>query len=146
MMELRRMVMAQMAKGKDFITGTFTCPDADTTFTLNFGKTFNHYLFVIELSDDSKTALKNTGKSSQFSIGFVGIYPKMSINNVDVNANQLGQRYTPSTNATSSGSTSVLTTTNTSITGSVRGLDYSGTTTSILIRGYTYKYTVISLD
>ena len=59
-MGLRRMVMAQMASGAQFVKGTFTVPDSGSSYTINFGKTFSSYLYVIEMSDLSKQSLIQT--------------------------------------------------------------------------------------
>ena len=145
MMKLRRMVMAQMARGKDFITGTFTCPDSDTSFTIEFGKTFNNYLFLIEMTDAQKTALVNSGSSASLSIAFTGVYAKRSINNVNVAGNTLCHRYKASDGTQTSSSTSNLTCGTTSIKNNVRQTSASNPHINF-IRGYSYNFIVVSLD
>lgn len=78
MMELRRMVMAQMAQtiqGANYASGTFTTGNT-STYTLEFGKTFSKYLYYIEMTDDSKTALKNSEQTSAKMYACLGIYPR----------------------------------------------------------------------
>lgn len=145
MMQIRRMVTAQMGAGKSFVKGTFTCPDSDTTQVIDFGKTFNSYLFVVEMTEESKSALVASGTTSTISIGFVGVYPKRTINGVTIFANMVGQRYIASSDTQTSGSTSALTCANGSITGNVRGLTATNPQ-NYLIRGYSYNYIVVSLD
>ena len=146
MMQLRRMVIAQMGMGKPFVKGTFTCPNSDTTQVINFGKTFGSYLFLIEMTDESKTALVASGRSETISTSFIGIYPKRITNNVTASANVLRISYIASTNSMTSGSTgSSFTCGSDSITGNVR--DFTATSPYLyFMRGYSYKYTVISLD
>lgn len=146
LMELRRGLLAQMSRGKDFVSGTFTCPtEGDSTITINFGKTFNKYLFFIEMTDASKQALVNSGASGTFSFGFVGVYPKRSINGKEVNGNEVGMRYVPSDDSTTSGSTSVITLSADNFTANIRNLSVTSPQ-NYLYRGYSYNYTVVSLD
>ena len=131
--------------GKDFVSGSFTCPDEDTTQTINFGKTFNNYLFIIEMTDESKSALVASGTTSTISIGFVGVYPKRTINGKTVASNEVSERYVASSNSTTSGSTSYITCSSTGLSANVRAL-IDATPQNNLIRGYSYNYTVVSLD
>lgn len=133
--------------GKEFVSGSFTCPDSNTTQVISFGKTFNKYLFLIEMTESSKTALINSGVAYDKSYAFFGLYPITSINNHDASVNAASLRYKPSADSLSSGTTgSALTCTDTSITGIVRPVDHSSSAQHLLIRGYTYNYIVISLD
>ena len=144
MMEIRRMVMAQMA-GKDFVTGTFTCPNEDTQIQIDFGKTFNHYLFILEMTDASKEALVESAASGTASIAFIGVYPKRTINNVTINSNEVSERYIASSNTQTSGATNVIACASTYLKANVRAIT-EATLQSYLIRGYSYNYTVVSLD
>ena len=82
-MDLRRMVMAQMAAGAQFVKGSFTVPnDALAYYTLDFGKSFSRYLFLVEMDNASKTMLSNSGISANRIYAEQGIFPMPSINDV----------------------------------------------------------------
>lgn len=136
--------ISAITTGKDFVSGTFTCPDEDTTYKIQFGKTFSKYLFLIELSDDSKTALVNSGSSYARPFAYIGVYPKLGMNNLTVDYNIVPNRYKSSTNEVTIGNSSALTTTGTYIEGTVRAVNSNAA--NYFIRGYSYKYTVVSLD
>lgn len=133
-----------MAKGAEFISGSFTIPSNDTSFTFDFGKTFNKYLYVIELADDSKTALMNSGVTGDRLYGAVGVYPQLAIGNVGIDNYGLAYRIKPaSATSTPIASYSIFT----EITGSsmtVRvGTINAGT--YYLIQGYTYNYFIVEI-
>lgn len=44
--------MTQMASGADFVKGTFTVPNDVATYTINFGKTYSKYLYMVEMTDE----------------------------------------------------------------------------------------------
>ena len=128
--------------GADFVKGTFTVPGAGETYTLNFGKTFGKYLFFIEMTDDSKSTLLNTGITSARAFYVEGIYPKRSVNNVEAN-DAFIYRVAPSTGVISStyngaivsnrGSTSLTLTTG------------STSNTNVFFNGYSYNYYIVEI-
>ena len=64
-MELRRRLMMGMAKGAEVIKGSFTVPaDYTGNYTINFGKSFSRYVYIIEMTDESKAALAQRGENS----------------------------------------------------------------------------------
>ena len=134
-----------IATGKDFVSGTITCPNEDTQIQIDFGKTFNHYLFILEMTDDSKSALVASQTSGTASIAFIGVYPKRTINSVTVNSNMISERYIASSNTQTSGGTNVISCSSTYLKANVRAIT-EATLQSYLIRGYSYNYTVVSLD
>ncbi len=133
--------------GKEFVSGSFTCPDSNTTQVISFGKTFNKYLFFIEMAETSKATLVSSNVAYDKFYAIFGIYPLTSINNHENAVNMGSLRYKPSTDTLTSGTTSSsFTCTTTSITGNVRPVDQSSSAQHMLIRGYTYNYIVVSLD
>ena len=137
--------MAQMASGANYVSGTFTVPDDETsTYTLNFGKTFSKYLFFIELTDASKTIVINSGASNYRPFCLVGSYPQPQINNVVVYGG-IAWTYTPSSHSYSNGrfTTSSKNFTETSMKFATD--DVTGTATSALLKGCTYNYYIVEI-
>ena len=140
--------MAQMAQGgARFLSGTFTVPsDASSPYVLPFGKTFNKYLFFIEMTDDSKSSLiGETSITASKGYSMYGIYPNRTINNkIDAN-NAAVYVLNPSTgnisrttgNLNSSGSKTQL------------GLECDSLSTGAAVRvykGMTYNYFVAEMS
>lgn len=137
--------MAQMAlSGKDYVSGTFTAPDADTTYKIEFGKTFNHYLYFIEMTDESKADFVASSDTHVRTYAWMGVYPKPVLNNAEYGYGSYTFRYKPSTQEKSGSVTSAYTVASSYITNNVRALNADAT--NYFIRGYSYKYTVVSLD
>ena len=80
MMELRRMVMAQMASGARFVKGTITIPDSGSFYEINIGKTFNKYIVYIEATEESKTQIINNTDNNSKSWALFEVYPRPKIN------------------------------------------------------------------
>lgn len=78
-----------IAENNNFITGTFT-PQSTGTYTINFGKSLNRYLFLIEMNEASRTALSEAGISNWKVYGMLGISHWDSIGQVDYTANTVG--------------------------------------------------------
>ena len=143
LMAIRRGLMAQMASGADYAKGTFTT-DTAMTYTLSFGKTFSRYLYYIEMTDESKTALHNSGQSSAKMYACLGIYPKNKFNGNDFPANSYASyRVNPAnddmTLSTSASATAInessITLGNTAISGGANSL----------YRGYSYNYYIVEI-
>lgn len=148
MMALRRMVMAQMAKGAEVIKGTFTTPD-ESTYTLSFGKTFQKYLYIIEMTDASKTMLMSSGINNQRTYAISGsVYPTPVINNSAPTHGYMTLRINPSTQQIQNIAAQELNTINgSSITLNNYAVDSAANNARYaLIRGYSYNYTIVSLD
>ena len=144
LMAIRRGLMAQMAKGKDFVTGTFTAPSELGSKKIEFGKKINRYLFIIEADDSSKTSIMNSAETGQKGFAYIGVYPNRVINNTDVAANTEVMRVVPSTGVASSTTTQGFTLTDEYIQVIVR--DIATNNTTAFYYGLTYKYTIVSLD
>lgn len=141
MMTIRKMVMAQMASGKQFVTGTVTA--TGTTCTISFGKSFSSYLFVVEMTDASKTELMNSGSANVSPFAWFGLYPKREINNSQNDIRWALARIRPSTGEMSSNVAEGRMTDST-ITFSVT--DISVSSPGSMRTGYSYNYTIVSLD
>lgn len=131
--------MAQMASGADFAKGTFKVPNSGT-YTLNFGKTFNKYLYIVEMTDDSKTDLINTGVNASRSFAVIGVYPSMKIDNTD-GYSDLVSRINPSTKALSENHMGNVVHTTSSIqfpVGSTASANY-------LYYEYSYNYYIVEM-
>ena len=142
MMQLRRMVMGQMASGARFVKGSFTVETGITSKTIDFGKTFSKYLFLVEMTDESKTMLMNSGVNAVRAFSFVGIYPHRQINNHEYVTDAVYSRYNPSTDAVSGGTMQIATLTGSSMTMSVSVVSSSTTT---LFVGYSYNYYIVEI-
>lgn len=147
LMGLRRMVMAQMSatiQGADYAKGTITT-DTNGTYTLSFGKTFASYLYYIEMTDDSKTALKNTGHTSARMYACLGIYPKNKFDGNDYPYNAYAAyRVVPSTDEMSlSTSTQATAIDGSSI--SFTNVAATGSGANNLYRGYSYNYYIVEI-
>ena len=130
--------------GAQFVKGTFTVPNDADSYTIQFGKTISKYLFLIEMTDGSKSALINSGQSGLKTYSAQGIYPIPAINNVSPsNLAALYERYDPSNNDKSvSISTSIITDIDDeSITLYTRGYAY-GTS---FYRGSSYNYYIVEI-
>ena len=142
MMTLRRMVMTQMTSGAQYIKGTFTIPsNGSGAYTIDFGKTFASYLFLIEMTDDSKTMLMNTGITSARTFAFIGTYPIPRINNSNDNYVAMCKRVSPSTGECGATYISTMTCSSTSISnpcGSTNNANY-------FYRDYSYNYYIVEI-
>ena len=143
-MELRRMVMAQMP-GRYCESGTFTCPDSDTTYSITFKKQMNRYLYLIEMTDESKTAFLNSGQTSARAFTYHGLYPKPSLSNMTSDYANISTKYNGSTSTVTGAVTASYTTTSTYIRNNVRAIN-AASSTNYYVRGYSYNYWIISLD
>ena len=97
--ELRRMVMAQMAQGiqgANYAKGSFTT-GTRSTHKLEFGKTFSKYLYWIEMTDASKTQLMNSGQTAAKMYSCFGMYPPAEFDSShSANDNYFSCRINPS--------------------------------------------------
>ena len=141
-MTIRKMVMAQMA-GSNVIKGTFTAPTGQSSYTLNFGKTLSKYLFTIEMTDASKTALLASGQSSAKMFACEGMYPVPSINSNNIDYCMLSYRVVPSTGVVSYSATAITGIDGSSIT--FYNNTY-GSGTNVLYQGSSYNYSIIPID
>lgn len=147
LMMLRRGLLGFMASGAEFVKGSFTVPDSATTYTINFGKTFNRYLFLIEMDETSKTALANTGIDGNKLYALTGICPIPSANSSTPARIYIIQRLNPSTGTASStsGSGFIYTSTPPNSTQITLTCADITSTTSNAYRGYTYNYYIVEI-
>ena len=139
-MELRRMVIEQMANWKRIEEGTFTVPENVNDFTLNYQNSFNKYFIIVEASSESKAVIINTQSETRKTFAVVAFYPKLSINNTDDNYNGLEQYIVPSSNTLAGSSLNIVQLTNSSCTLRARNINTSYN--SCLYNGLTYNYTI----
>lgn len=146
MMTLRRMVMAQMASGAQFAKGTFTIADSGSgNYVLNFGKTFSKYFYIIEMTDESKTALLDTGINNIKVFCTFGVHPLRSVNNVTAtSSNRVNCRLNPRTGEVSMSinGNPVTATDSQSITCNYGAINLSA---YYLFNGYSYNYYVVEI-
>ena len=142
MMAIRRMVIAQMASGAEFIKGTFTVPSSGSSYTLEFGKTFNKYLYFFEMTDASKTALLGISATGARTFFVDGIYPNRAVNGAEI-GDVFTYRVVPSTGVLSASYTVTIINecSSTSMT-----LKTGGTgNTSVFYNGYSYNYYIVEI-
>lgn len=135
--------MGQMASGAWYKSGKFTVPDSvNSDYTINFGKSLSGYLFLIEMTDDSKLSLQNSGLTANRIYSWVGIYPLRSIANGDNAYNLLVSRYIPSTAAISGSYANVFTCDADSISMPIRSIS---NTVNGIYPGYEYNYYIVEI-
>lgn len=143
-MLLRRGLLKQMASnGKDFISGTVTIPNDVSSYTVLFGKSFGSYLFLLEMTDESKATALSSGATAARGYAFIGCYPRRSMNNTP-SESIIVDRYNPSASTSSYGALTGNQLSQSGITLNVVGMTESGW--DCLIKGCTYNYTVVSLE
>ena len=135
--------MGLMASGAQFVKGTFTAPSSGS-YTLNFGKTFSKYLYIIEATDETKTAIVNSGASNYRPYCWIGSYPQPEINNKG-SYGGVTWTYNPSTNgyANARYETTPNDFTATSIT--LTTADITGSASYSLLRGCSYTYYIVEI-
>ena len=132
-----------MASGADFVKGTFTT-DTAYTYKVDFGKTFSKYLYYIEMTDDSKTALMNSGQSSAKMFACFGVYPPTEFDSShSAAANYMSYRIKPSDSTIDCSSSAAAN----QIDGSSVTLGLTGITggANSLYREYSYNYYVVEI-
>lgn len=134
----------QMAQGAEYIAGSFTVPLSGTPYEVQYGKSFGSYLLMIEMFEESKTALQNTGSSNLTAIRYCGMYPAATIGNIVNTYAASVYIYRPDTGATGTSSLGAAALLSSSFKVDTRDVTSLGSVR--LIRGYTYHYIVVSLD
>lgn len=124
------------------LTGSFTVGSNDTSYTISFGETISKYLFLIEMTDASKTTLSGTGNTSPRSYAFTGMYPSPGIsNNAPANC-MTTYRIKASTGELSYSQATLNNATTSSIT--ISSVTLSGGA-QYLYRGYSYNYYIVEV-
>lgn len=144
-MQLRRGLMMAMAGGAQFVKGTFTVPsDSGNTYVLTFDKTFRKFLFCIEMTDESKTELLNTGINAAKLYSLFGLVPTSSIATYSPSVGSYGgYRINPSTKDTSSIYNSLSASDSTSITIPCSAI--SSAQTNVIYKEYSYNYYIVEI-
>ncbi len=137
-------IMAQGATGADYVSGTFTVPADATSYTLEFGKTFSNYIFLVEATDNAKTSIMSSGSTNARGYAYIGVYPKREINSEEYSSNVYVMRVIPSTGTLSNGVTGGSMCSETGITFSTVDVTASGW--SSLVKGLTYNYFIVAID
>lgn len=137
--------MSMAIKGAEYISGTFTVPnDSGNRFTLQFGKTFSKYLFLIDATDETKEAIIASGANGNRAYAVFGAYPMPSINNEIPSLNETYCRINPNTMAVSTGYSTSMATPNADSIVMEAGNFVSGA--QYVYQGCSYKYYIVSLD
>ena len=145
MMQMRRMVMGQMASGARFEKGTFTIPSnfSGNQYTINFSRSYSKYMIIIEATDSSKTEIINTGYGGNRAFAFIGFYPMLEINNASDEYNVTGQTLNPSSGVISGGSFKTATLTDSSFSNTAVALSSAGS--YYFHKGLSYNYYVVEI-
>lgn len=136
--------MTGMAKGAEVIKGSFTVPIDASTYTLSFGKTVGSYIFQVEASAESKTAILNSGSTYARTIIWTGYYPQKSIGSNTFSDTILANRIQPSTGTITNGIPSMPSCSDSEMTFSAVDMTASGW--AYVVKGETYDYIIIPLD
>jgi hypothetical protein len=131
-----------ITENNNFITGSIT-PQATGTTTINFGKSLDRYLFLLEMNAASRTALSEAGISNWKVYGMLGISHWDSIGQVDYTAKTVGAaRYNGGSSEINFRTQNIL-----SISSNSIGIDTvefnSSNSSGGLFVGKTYDYMII---
>ena len=136
-------VDVSVSSPQSYETGSFTCPDSGSNYTLNLSKTYTKYIVFIEADSTSKTTIMNSGITSARSYALIGIFPKTSVGNTESNYQTFLERVNPSSGAMDIGTpSSGFTYTSSSVTCQTAQIS-SGA--NYLYRGLTYNYFVTEI-
>ena len=136
-------IMAQ-GSGPVCVSGTFTVPENANSYTLSFGRTISDYIFLIEATDASKTAMMSSGSTYARGYAFLGVYPKREINNETYDANVYVSRAVPSTGVLSNGTLNNNICSSTGI--AFTTVDVMASGWQYLTKGMSYNYFVVAID
>lgn len=130
--------------GAQFVKGSFTVPsDSNANMVVQFGKTFNSYMLLIEMTDDSKAVLKNSGSTDYSTFCYVGVYPERKMDNDGSGFGALLYTYRSSTNMFSPSNMGTTAFSGSSFSMAVK--DITGSATARLIKGLSYNYYIIEI-
>lgn len=131
--------------GANYVKGSFTTPNTGSSYTLEFGKSFSKYIFLIEADDDAKDTIKNSGYNANKTYSFFGIRPTRSIGTTETNWNTILSRINPSSPSSASSLSTSTVFTDSSITIGCYDLSTSGATSS-LYRNMKYNYWIFEIE
>ena len=136
--------MQRMSQGVQLITGTFT-PEETPNSKIQIGKTLTKYMYLIEMTDASKTTLMASGYTSNRCYAMIGMYPSPAVGQNTQNAIFASYRIKPSTSEMSN----AVANAGAGISGSQISIGCQAPASAganYLMTGYTYNYTIIPLD
>ena len=136
--------MAQMANGAQFVKGTITTDNNNSTYTINFGRTFNNYLFYIEMTDASKTALINYGSTYAKMYACCGMYPAPQIGEATIGQTMISRRYKASDGIVDSSAAGIYNIGNDFITLANTAVSSSSNPNGFM-KGYSYNYYIVEI-
>lgn len=145
LMQIRRMLFAMGGgnMGADFVKGSFTVPNDGYTYIINIGKTFSKYLYYFEMTDDSKTALHNSGQTAARMFACIGAYPNAEFDEGSDTFGYYSVRVKPSDGTIDkSASASPSAMDGSSITIPISAIS-SGA--NAFYKGYTYNYYIVEI-
>ena len=125
--------------GSAALTGTFATNNA-STYTFDFGKTLDRYFYLIEMTDDAKNALMQSGESSAKMYAMYGVYPMPAMGESAPAANMISVRVNPSTSELSVSASTSITISGSAITMSNNSFSNGA---NVWYKNQTYKYTLI---
>lgn len=141
-LEMRRMVMAQMAAGAQFVKGSFTVPNDASKYTINFGKSFSKYILFIEADSTSKQTILDSGINASRAYAVLAIYPTMTIGETSAHKYVYNRIHTINKTVTLDGNNNGDKSVN-SVELPVAAL--TGSSTNGLFRGLTYGYYIVEI-
>ena len=135
-----------MANGARFVKGSIAIPSIEYNplYTIDFGATFDEYLFYIEMDETSKTQLMNSGQTGDRQYALLYKYTTPIIGNQPESEYKFSYRIKPSTSAFSATGTNVGVLDNISTTSLDIWVRPIGNTYAFY-PGYTYNYYVVEI-
>lgn len=135
-----------MARGAEVIKGSFTVPlDTTGNYTISFGKSFDRYLYIVEMTEESKVALMQSGQDGNKTFARVGLFPVPAIGDIhSYNYSHMSCRINPATETPITTVAVMNGVTNSTIAIAIG--DITAASTNHVYRGFSYNYTIVSLD
>ena len=129
--------------GSCVVTGTFTAEQqSGNTYKLEFPGTYGSYLLLVEMTEESKAALIDSGNTATKMFAFQTVYPTPKIDDANASGGILSYRVTPSTEEYSLSQSTYQAIDGSSIT--LTCSTYGGGA-NILYKDQTYNYTIVPL-
>ncbi len=139
--------IGNISSGADCVKGSFTVGNSETYHTINFGKTFSKYLFIIEADDESKEDIAECELTTARAYLIIGRYPGFKFASEDVDYRLIAERVKPSDSTLSTtniGASSAVVLTDSSITINCYALTNTNAP-NYLYQGLTYNYYVFEM-
>lgn len=129
-------LVASISAGAEYAKGTFTVPNEGSRYTLNFGKTFSKYFFLLEVTDESMQSILNSGETAFRSFEVYGKYQKST------NAHTTYVRVNPSTSVTDATVASNIGCEESDLYFTPRIISYGA---NYIYQGLTYNYYIVEI-